>query len=167
MLWFMLEGWVLFWGLWRNVSILEADFSLFTLKQSRAGRLCCAFMENTRFGVCSFFPSFSYLILIFLRFPLYRQIEMSAFSCSGMRSHFLCVTFKMPVLSNAQPLFWMRAGMSLASLLLKIREGKKRIWLLHLKQIKVSFFPKLFTCLGCLPRNNCQQPTLSYGQKVS
>lgn len=27
---------------------------------------------------------------------------MSAFSCSGMRSHFLCVTFKMPVLSNAQ-----------------------------------------------------------------
>lgn len=80
-----------------------------------------------RLGICSFFQWFSYSILIFLTFPLNRQIEMLVFSCSGMRSHFLHVTFKVPALSNTQA----SPGSGLVCLLqvssLKQGRGKKNL----------------------------------------
>lgn len=62
------------------------------------------------------------------------------FSCPSMRSHFLCMTFKTPALSNTQASPF---GSGLVCLLevSSLNKGgeKERTWLLHLKQIKVPF----------------------------
>lgn len=127
------------------------------------------FMEDTRAWAwhSSFFQLLSYSIFIFPTFPLNRQIEMLVFSCSGMRSHFLHMTFKMPALSNTQVPFLDQGWYVSCKSPPRNKGGGGWIWLLHLKQIKASFFPVLFTCLGCLPQNNCQHSTLCYGRKVS
>lgn len=72
-------------------------------KQSWPGRLC-VFMENTIAGARRFqlYSKLSHSILTFLMFLLNRQIEMSGFSCSGMRSYYPHVTFKMHALSNTR-----------------------------------------------------------------
>lgn len=85
-------------------------------------------------------------------------------SCSAMRSDFLWLTLKCLPGVTHKPLLDQGCCVSCESPPREREVRGERIWLLHLKQIKVSFFPQSYSLVSGVSH---QTSASSHGRKVS